>query len=422
MIRDTVLRVARRYVAEANASVGLFLPLPKVLAQQFPSLAPEDDSPPHVTLLYVGPVPSARKDAFLTVVRAALSQQPGPITATLGAPDVFVHPDKDRRVWHSRVQFSKDVAGIRDRVRSALMDAGFEVLHSFPLAFFPHVTLAYVPDASSTKLWDGPVPEGTWTFDDVAVWGFGKSEVRVPLGTYGQARTGAAKVDALALYRALLDTYQNKRTPRWEPFPFMGVDVEVIHPDPRAGFAESLRVRFPGSSDAYAWSPRTKTWKKSRRRPPQEEAEPVSQPMSEEERAFYGQAPDEMLRVLRSYPKSALHLLGLRRELLPAEVLAFLADANFVFPNGRHAKDRIPGGLGDGKTPSEFDPKALAKGVRVELEHTSDAGIAREIAMDHLMEDLKYYDKLESIEKHGRLLTQAARELDQMVQVMTRLP
>jgi len=61
------------------------------------------------------------------------------------------------------------------------------------------------------------------------------------------------------------------------------------------------------------------------------------------------------------------------------------------------AVDRIPGGLADGAKPSEFDPKQLAKGVKVELEHTASRGIATEIAMDHLKEDPRYYSKLEKI-------------------------
>lgn len=59
---------------------------------------------------------------------------------------------------------------------------------------------------------------------------------------------------------------------------------------------------------------------------------------------------------------------------------------------------KIPGGLAKGKAPEDFDSKALAKGTRVELEHTDDENVAREIAMDHLTEDPNYYDKLEKIE------------------------
>lgn len=42
--------------------------------------------------------------------------------------------------------------------------------------------------------------------------------------------------------------------------------------------------------------------------------------------------------------------------------------------------------------------KQLNKGIKVEMEHTDDRGKAKEIAMDHLFEDPKYYDKLQKIE------------------------
>jgi hypothetical protein len=62
-------------------------------------------------------------------------------------------------------------------------------------------------------------------------------------------------------------------------------------------------------------------------------------------------------------------------------------------------KDKLPGGLADKKTPADFDPAALSKGIKVELEHVDDRALAMEIAMDHLTEDKSYYDKLEKIEK-----------------------
>ena len=71
--------------------------------------------------------------------------------------------------------------------------------------------------------------------------------------------------------------------------------------------------------------------------------------------------------------------------------------ASIFVANAR--KDKIPGGLADNKKPEDFNQKALAKGIKVELEHTSDKSIAEEIAMDHLTEDSEYYNKLEKMEK-----------------------
>jgi hypothetical protein len=70
--------------------------------------------------------------------------------------------------------------------------------------------------------------------------------------------------------------------------------------------------------------------------------------------------------------------------------------------------DKIPGGLSKGKTLKDIVKKhkvdylklvnEFKKGVKVEKEHTSDINIAKEIAMDHLMEDPNYYTKLTKIE------------------------
>ena len=41
----------------------------------------------------------------------------------------------------------------------------------------------------------------------------------------------------------------------------------------------------------------------------------------------------------------------------------------------------------------------LKKGIKVEMEHTKKHSVAKEIALDHLAEDLYYYEKLAKIEK-----------------------
>lgn len=64
----------------------------------------------------------------------------------------------------------------------------------------------------------------------------------------------------------------------------------------------------------------------------------------------------------------------------------------------KKVKDLIHGGLTD-KRKSGFDPDQLRKGIKVEMEHTADRAVAKEIAQDHLAEDPKYYDHLKEMEK-----------------------
>lgn len=66
-------------------------------------------------------------------------------------------------------------------------------------------------------------------------------------------------------------------------------------------------------------------------------------------------------------------------------------------------KDLIPGGLADNKSDKDFPKDQMRKGEKVESEHTSSKAIAKEIARDHLVEDKKYYDKLEKMEKKAFL-------------------
>jgi hypothetical protein len=61
--------------------------------------------------------------------------------------------------------------------------------------------------------------------------------------------------------------------------------------------------------------------------------------------------------------------------------------------------EQLIGGKADNRPERTFDPEALAKGRRVETEHTTDPAVAEEIASDHLAENPRYYDKLEQLEK-----------------------
>ena len=50
------------------------------------------------------------------------------------------------------------------------------------------------------------------------------------------------------------------------------------------------------------------------------------------------------------------------------------------------------------KSVIDFKPDQILKGMKVEMEHTNDPGIALEITMDHLTENQDYYDYLEDME------------------------
>lgn len=225
------------------SKVALMLRLPDHIASQFPDLD-EDDSPAHCTFLHVGTV-AGRETELLNLIQAEVASVSGPVRASLDGLDYFIHPERQRAVAYCKVRFSGYMDQLRDRIRTRLADAGFDIADMSPLVYVPHVTLAYLP--SLDAIFEGEVPTGSWLVDEIEVWG---------LPSVGRIK---------------------------------------------------IAVR----------------------------------------------------------------------------------------------KDRLPGGLGDKKKPSDFDPKAVALGVKIEMEHTSDPAIAREIALDHLTEDPNYYNKLETIEKHS---------------------
>lgn len=51
---------------------------------------------------------------------------------------------------------------------------------------------------------------------------------------------------------------------------------------------------------------------------------------------------------------------------------------------------------------SYFDPRELALGIRIEMEHTNDRRLAKQIAKDHLVEIPDYYSRLIRMEREAK--------------------
>ena len=179
-IKEAAVRAVMAKLAKAEGkkqwggtSVGLFIPLPKRLAKKFPSLGENDTSPSHVTFLYIGDVKGEKEQKHLIDTLKKVHGKWWPeVTGTLDGLEHFNHPDKDRRVAHVKVDFDKDLAGMRHRVKQELEDGGITVGDSFP-EYKPHVTLEYMPGIDSPD-YEGDIPEGTWKFKGMEVWGLPK--------------------------------------------------------------------------------------------------------------------------------------------------------------------------------------------------------------------------------------------------------
>jgi hypothetical protein len=62
-------------------------------------------------------------------------------------------------------------------------------------------------------------------------------------------------------------------------------------------------------------------------------------------------------------------------------------------------KDKIRGGMADGKPITNYDLGQLLEGIKSERDHTDDNMLALEMAMDHLEHIADYYTHLTTMEK-----------------------
>lgn len=78
----------------------------------------------------------------------------------------------------------------------------------------------------------------------------------------------------------------------------------------------------------------------------------------------------------------------------------------------KQAEDQLRGGKADGMPDQRYDQRELAKGVKVEYEHTDDFNAAKQIAKDHLEEIPDYYTRLAAMEEEAEELKEkSARTL-----------
>jgi len=174
MLSKNIQKIAFDLIAKSQKrceSAGLFLPLPKHIAKHFPH-KPEDTSPPHVTLLYIGDVPEV--DAILYKKIAEVAAAKNPVGKMKLKDPSFFKNQHDQWIAHNPIE----CPGLED-LRKAIWDAcdkiGLEVQDSFK-KFKPHATLAYL----DKKKYDGDFFIGDFQPTSVELWGFGKKH-KIPL-------------------------------------------------------------------------------------------------------------------------------------------------------------------------------------------------------------------------------------------------
>lgn len=158
--------------------VGLFIPLPRYLARQYPidGRKGEDKSPPHLTFCYLGDFDDAKKDELVATLNRMMPAVP-PLELKLDNVTTFQNDD-DQTIVHNPVS-GQNLHAAHYAVKNALARRGFQPDDKFS-EYKPHVTIEYV-DPGNEPRYGKLQPTGRWRADAVELWGLG-DPVRLPLG------------------------------------------------------------------------------------------------------------------------------------------------------------------------------------------------------------------------------------------------
>jgi len=142
--------------------VGIFIPLPAKLAREYPHKK-EDQSQPHITVLYIGEASSDDIPKIKKVARAVCKRHK-PIEIFTSGCAYFKNHDGDQ-VAHSMVE-GKGLATLSKDLWDSMLREGIKVAHSYP-EYTAHVTLEY---CGKKRDYDGPTPSGDWIAKSVELW------------------------------------------------------------------------------------------------------------------------------------------------------------------------------------------------------------------------------------------------------------
>ena len=157
---------------EPGKNVGIFVPLPEDIANQFPPEGKEgeDSSPAHVTVLYVGDLEDSEKQEELIDVVQKTASVLGSFEVNLGRVEEFVN-DENQRVTHSPVE-GKDLHKLHNIMKGVLKFMKISFSDKYP-EYKPHVTIEYISKGEEERF--GNVrPQGSWLIDHFWVWGADK--------------------------------------------------------------------------------------------------------------------------------------------------------------------------------------------------------------------------------------------------------
>lgn len=201
----------------AGRAPGIFLRIPRPLADQFPPTRGDDESPPHFTLAYVlgrrasdsddtivrgkstdekpdlPPLNDQDRRDMVAAVSAAIEGSEA-FELTLGNGVDWFENGKGDQIAHKEPEKGSEGAAkleqLATRIRDALGAEGFVVSYA-DKPFLAHSTLAYLP----TREYDGPIPEGSFPVDHVELWGWPETWLFDLEGAHPQSKAAAPKTE-----------------------------------------------------------------------------------------------------------------------------------------------------------------------------------------------------------------------------------
>lgn len=178
---------------EPGQSAILVIPIPEPYASQYAGFGREgqDDSPPHVTVLYLGPTDPPRFEELEAIgAGEAGATDPMVLEFTPGI-EYFDTPKHLIACKGFTVESTDWLRGLHERLRQHCTEAGFEIKHVD--GFKAHSTLGYLAldaDRAAFEAEHPSVPEGSFVVEDIQLWGTQHDTPTFQLGTYRSPNRG----------------------------------------------------------------------------------------------------------------------------------------------------------------------------------------------------------------------------------------
>lgn len=151
--------------------VGIFVQLPDHLEKKFPRLS-DDDSPAHITTLYLGDQSPADEDHVIAAAYS-VAKKTKSFEITLADLDYFDKNKEGDKVAFVKI-ISPGLRALHKRLVKAMKSHKIKWKETYD-GFKPHVTLKYFNGTKGE--YEEKVPTGSWNCKEIRVWGFDNKHV-----------------------------------------------------------------------------------------------------------------------------------------------------------------------------------------------------------------------------------------------------